>query len=181
MRKLAGILGALTLLLAGVVLLSGDRAGAAEFREPRRGEAQFLRLLNGERTRRGLGPLARDPGLDVAAREWSNRMAATYDRTGTVLAPGERRGDCVHSALCHRPDLAAVIGAVEPAWRAGGENVGTGFEPAALHRAFVRSPGHLANIVGDWNRVGIGLVVRPDGRSWVSFLFLRGPALSGPA
>jgi len=180
MRKLAGIVGVLTLLLAGAVLLFGDPASAAEFREPRRTEAQFFRLLNDERARRGFGPLVRDSGLDAAAREWSNRMAVTYDRTRTVLAPGEHRSDCAYSALCHRPDLAAAIETVEPAWRAGGENVGTGFEPAALHRAFVRSPGHLANIVGDWDRVGIGLVVRPGGRSWVSFVFLRGPVPTDP-
>jgi hypothetical protein len=121
-------------------------------------ETQFLTLLNQERANNNLAPLVRDPGLDQVARSWSTQM--DHD-----------------NRLYHRTDLAAQIAAVEPKWQRGGENVGTGGDIQQLHDAFVASPGHFANIIGDWNRVGVGVVI--DGnRIWVTFNFLQGPPLS---
>ncbi|MGH2703523.1 MAG: CAP domain-containing protein [Actinomycetota bacterium] len=41
-------------------------------------------------------------------------------------------------------------------WQALGENVGVGGDVEALHRAFMDSPGHRTNFLGDYERVGIG-------------------------
>ena len=40
------------------------------------------------------------------------------------------------------------------------------------------SSGHRANILGNYNRVGVGVVVQGD-HIWVTFDFLKGPPISG--
>jgi hypothetical protein len=149
--------------------------------EPAAAEVQFLTLVNRVRTGRGQNALVRDPGLDAVARDWSGHMAATFARSGIVIRPGVKQHtiapDCEVDALCHRPNLAEAVGSVEPSWRSAGENVGTGGEVVSLHEAFVASPGHFANIVGTYNRVGVGVVIE-NGTIWVTFNFLDGPALT---
>jgi len=53
--------------------------------------------------------------------------------------------------------------------------VGVGGDVAALHQAFWNSPGHRANMLGDYNRVGVG-VVNSD-RLWVTFTFVKAPGI----
>jgi hypothetical protein len=121
-------------------------------------ERQFFDRLNAERTARGLSILVRDNSLDALARDWSGQMASETN-------------------LHHRPDLATRIAAIEPAWQRGGENVGYGGDVESLHTAFMNSPKHYENIVGAWNRLGVGVVER-GGTIWVTFNFLKGPALT---
>jgi hypothetical protein len=102
-------------------------------------------------------------------------MADVYDATAVVY--DGHTADCNKVALCHRPGLADSLGAIEPAWQAGAENIGVGGDVASLDAAFVNSPGHFANIIGDYNRIGVGVVVRGD-RMWVTFDFMRGPAVA---
>jgi len=134
--------------------------GASAQPDPGAAERQFLTLLNLARQAEGLEPMVRDASLDGVALEWSGRL----------------RHDGV---LSHRPDLATAIARVEPAWRRGGENVGVGGEVPALHDAFMASPAHRDNVLGPFNRVGIGVVAEDDGRMWVTFNFLEGPAVGG--
>ena len=111
-------------------------------------EQRFYELLNGARTARGLGALQVDAGVAAVAVDWSGRMAAD-------------------NSLHHRPDLVAAISAVEANWQGAGENVGVSNDPGigtvtiveTLHNKFMNSPEHFANIVGDYNRVGIGVVL----------------------
>ncbi len=42
----------------------------------------------------------------------------------------------------------------------------------ALHRGFMASAGHRRNILGDFDRVGVG-VTDADGRLWVTVDFVR--------
>ncbi|MDH3731578.1 MAG: CAP domain-containing protein [Acidimicrobiia bacterium] len=80
------------------------------------------------------------------------------------------------SFLHHNPDL----GSVTTGWYALGENVGVGPDVDSLHDAFMASPGHAANVLGDYNYVGIG--VEQDGpRIWVTVVFMRGPTGLGDA
>ncbi len=122
-------------------------------------EVDFLRRLNTERASAGLAPLVRDSGLDGVARAWSAQMAR-------------------ENRLYHRPDLGPAVQAVEPRWQRAGENVGYGGSVDSLHRAFMNSPGHRANVLGDYNRVGVGVVVNGS-TIWVTFNFLKGPAIAG--
>jgi uncharacterized protein YkwD len=116
----------------------------------------FLRLLNQTRAERGLPALERNRRLDALAREWSGGMARA-------------------NGLSHRGDLAVAAAAIEPRALAVAENVGFGGRGAdyveLMHRAFVRSPGHYANMVGEFTRVGVG-VVEAGTRQWVTVNFL---------
>ena len=155
MRRAIG--GAIVLL----VLLIGIGPAVAAV-DPASAEVQFLSLLNGERTRAGMVPLARDGALDGVARDWSTTMMRE-DR------------------LYHRPNLVAAIdGSVTRTWTRIGENVGVGGSVERLHQAFMDSPGHKANVLGDYNRLGVGVVTEPDGTIWVTFNFLKGPGITGP-
>ena len=66
-----------------------------------------------------------------------------------------------------------------PQWQLIGENIGTGFAVQSLHDSFMASGGHRANILGNYNRVGIGVVTQGE-RIWVTFDFVNGPAIGGP-
>jgi hypothetical protein len=159
-RLLRSLLAVLA-TLGGVLAAGASPAAAAPAPDPAIAETTFLRLANTARVGAGLAPMTRDPGLDAVARSWA-----------AVLA-GEGR-------LRHRPDLAAVAGAVEPRWRNAGENVGVGGLAVGLHEAFMNSPGHRANVLSPiYNRVGVGVVVDDAGLIWVAVNFLAGPARAG--
>ncbi|MCU1344271.1 MAG: Esterase [Acidimicrobiia bacterium] len=155
LRRLVGILVIAVLALAW----TGAPKTAAALPGTSQAEDQFFTLLNQQRATVGLSALARDPGLDQVARSWSTQM----DKDNLL----HHRSDA---------DLKAQFASVEPKWQRGGENVGTGGDVQQLHDAFVASPHHYENIVGDFNRVGVGVVI-DGGRIWVTFNFLLGPPL----
>jgi hypothetical protein len=176
MRKLLtplGALAAIATMIAGLAVVAPSATAATD---PAAAASQFFDLLNKARTDRGLSALTRDPGVDNLGVSWSTSMRDVYARTGLVT-DGESK-DCSTHGLCHNPNLGANIGAIEPAWSSAGENVGHGGTVQSLHDAFMNSPGHFANIVGDYNRLGVGVSNDADGRMWVTFDFLKGPALA---
>jgi hypothetical protein len=121
-------------------------------------EASMLSLINAERADNGLAPLA------------------TYsDLVDDAIAHSTTMRDMVY--LHHNPEL----GSVTTGWFALGENVGVGPTVDSLHAAFMASPGHRANVLGDYNYAGVGIV--EDGpRIWVTIVFMRGPVgLGEPA
>jgi hypothetical protein len=115
--------------------------------------------------------------MDDLAVDWSTQMQGVYAATHVVQTI-DADHDCSTHALCHRPNLGPAIAQIEPAFSKGGENIGTGYTVESLHTAFMNSSGHFANIVGDYNRLGVGVVNDSDGRIWVSFDYLKGPALA---
>jgi hypothetical protein len=177
MRKIISPLMALVAIATMVASVASVAGPATAATEPSAAASQFFALLNQARTDRGLAALARDPGLDNLAIDWSTQMQGVYANTHTVQTT-EADHDCSTHALCHRPNLGPAIAAVEPAYTHGGENIGTGYTVESLHTAFMNSSGHFANIVGDYNRLGVGVVNDGDGRIWVTFDFLKGPALA---
>ncbi len=123
-------------------------------------ENDLLARHNAHRAANGLGPLVRDPALDAIAREWTAQMAST-------------------EVLSHRTDLRAMVESrVTTDWQRIGENVGWGPSSSWLHDAFVDSPGHNANILGQYNRVGVGATLDDDGDLWVTVNFLEGPPIT---
>ena len=69
--------------------------------------------------------------------------------------------------LHHNPRLTTDV----TGWRRVGENVGEGPDAITVHRAFMGSPAHRANILSrSYTRVGVGAVVRGD-RIWVAEVF----------
>lgn len=124
-------------------------------------EGQFVSLINASRAEQGLGNLTVYWDLVDDARTHSDAMLAS-------------------DTLFHNPDLRNVT----TGWQSIGENVGYGYEIQGLHDAFMASPGHRANILGDYNYVGIGVSNESDGTIWVTVVFMRGPsglATSAPA
>ena len=124
-------------------------------------EAEFLEYINSSRAAEGLEPLAVYGDLVDDARAQSEFQAAD-------LCGGGAR-------ICHNDNL----GAVTTGWSRLGENVGVGGDWSGgveqLHNAFMASTGHRANILGDYNYAGIGVVIREDSSLYVTVVFMLGP------
>ena len=101
-------------------------------------EGQFLSKINASRSAAGLAPLTTNGNLQSYARSHSAEMA---------------NADKIYHSTASQLRAAAGSG-----WTALGENVGRGQSPDSLHAKFMESPGHRANILGDYNQVGIGTV-----------------------
>lgn len=118
-----------------VVLALGFMAEAASA-DTMSDEAKFLQLINQDRAANGLGALIWMPQLVDSSRAHSADMAAQ----GTIF---------------HTANLGAIPGN----WSMLGENVGMGGSVEALHQAFMNSPHHRDNILGDYDHMGIGIVM----------------------
>lgn len=118
-------------------------------------EQRFLYLLNRERTSRGKPALKVSTKLRRIAREWSDKM----------LAQG---------SISHRPNLANQVDTrVTTRWTRLGENVGKGGGVDSLNKAFMDSSSHRANILGDYNYVGIGVQRTASGTIYVTVDFVK--------
>jgi uncharacterized protein YkwD len=156
----------LTLLLLVVGLLALPVPASAGPRT----DAELARVTNADRQRLGLRRLATSPALAKAARAHSLAMARRSARHY-----GRR---CDGRALWHN-DIRRAAGR----WVWLGQNVGCitvgrgGMRPAvrALQNAFLRSPGHRANITSRRaNAFGVGTVNR-HGVIWVTVNFKQVP------
>jgi hypothetical protein len=117
-------------------------------------EAQVLGLLNAERVRDGLAPLTADASMGALARAHSQDMASS-DRLFHDLEQTGLLGRC------------SVIG----------ENVGRAVSGDVVHQAFMGSPVHRADILGPYDRVGVG-VVAGQAMLYVTEIFCRSSAPS---
>jgi hypothetical protein len=116
-------------------------------------ESSMVSLINSERAAQGLGSLDVYWDLVDDARVW----------TASMISDGY---------ISHNPNLAGVT----TGWSTLGENVGVGPNVDRLHRAFMDSPGHKANILGNYNYIGIGADRSPDGNLYITVVFMLGPA-----
>jgi uncharacterized protein YkwD len=117
-------------------------------------EKTLAQLTNHERARAGIRTLVVDDRASGIARDWSAVMAR-------------------ENRLRHNPNLAREINRrVGTGWRSYGENVGRGSDIRAMHRGFMSSPGHRANVLNrTHNRVGVGVVAK-NGRFWATVVFI---------
>src|SRR3954470_1576316 len=146
-RLFIGILGIVGFVLSLVLVPFASSASAADSSA----EAQFLQLMNGERAANGLAPLTYRLDVVPVARAWTDRMAAEQH-------------------LYHNPSLSTQMPAD---WLSIGENVGYGGSVSQLHTAFMNSPGHRANVLGDFHSVGIGVTTDSHGTMWVTLDFIK--------
>ncbi len=151
-RRLILLFAALLMVLTAVALPAGAVSANVEF-----AESEFLRLINQRRAGLSLSPLA--PYWDLVDDARDHSRYQSEDR----CTDGGR--------ICHNPEL----GSVTINWYALGENVGVGYDPESLDRAFWNSPAHQANVVGNYNYAGVGVVIRDDGAMYVTVVFMRGP------
>jgi hypothetical protein len=177
-RRFIAFLAAL--VAAAGLLLAAHPGTAHALTDPATAEAQFLTLLNQARAANGQASLARDGALDGVGRDWSTHMATIYAGNGGVTIDPAAPTDCNRSALCHRPNLADAVTAASPGWLAAGENIGVGGDVQALHDGFMNSPGHRANVLGDYDRVGVGVITNGT-QMWVTFDFVKGSSAPAPA
>jgi len=120
-------------------------------------ESQFVAKINASRAAAGKAPLEVYWDLTDDARAQSARMAD--------------KGE-----IYHNPGLSGVTGV----WQALGENVGVGPDVASLHEAFMNSPSHRGNILGDYNYIGVGVTTDEAGLVWVTMIYMRAePGLNG--
>jgi uncharacterized protein YkwD len=114
-------------------------------------EAQMRHLINQERTERGKGALATNERMARIAERHSRDMA----EAGTIY-----HNDHLGSDL-HFADASG--------W---GENVGMGGSVSRLHGLFMDSSPHRKNILkGTFDRIGVGVVKR-DGTTYVTVVFV---------
>jgi hypothetical protein len=152
-----GFLAALV-ILTSLTLASASPANAAGAEE-----LDFLAQTNAVRAQNGLGALQWDEAMANVARGWSSQLAAAQ-------------------SLSHNGNLVSQVNQfVTNQWTRLGENVGFGPTVSALQGAFMNSPPHRANIMGDYNRVGIGVVRDGNGTIWVTLDFMNGPDLAPAA
>jgi uncharacterized protein YkwD len=145
-HRAAALLTAFALVLA--VLVTGAVTAPSANAAATNAEDVFTARINQARAAQGLPRLATRPHLVAVARDWAARMAG-------------------QSKLYHNPRLTSDV----DNWRWVGENVGYGPDAPTIHVAFMRSPGHRANILDrDYSEVGVGAVVR-NGRLWVAEVF----------
>jgi hypothetical protein len=123
-------------------------AAPAQASETAAHEVRFIDSINVERAKRGLDRLKVAPDLSDVARSHSAVMA---------------RGEHLH----HNPSLTSLVSN----WQRLAENVGRGPSVPSLHKAFMDSPGHRANILdGRVTEVGVGVVVKGS-TIWVTHVF----------
>jgi uncharacterized protein YkwD len=132
---------------------------------------RLFELINADRVKAGLTPLAADPALDRVALAHSRDMQA-------------------HDFVAHR---SPTTGSAEDRLRAAGitvplaaECVGKGYSADEIHQGFMDSPGHrAATLLAEATHTGIGVVASREGDRttfYVTELFVRHiPALGADA
>lgn len=136
-RGLAAVLLTATLALVGVGAVGVQSASASE-------ADTIGSLVNDARAANGQAGLLRNAAMDAVALKWAQQMAAS-------------------NSMVHNPSYSAQIPA---GWTRAGENIAMGQPtPTAMHTAWMNSPGHRANILGDFTDVGIAFIT-VNGVTW---------------
>jgi hypothetical protein len=115
--------------LAAMVLASSGAIAAPSH------EADFVSLINAERSAYGLNAVSVKSDLTAVARSWSDTMAA-------------------EGRISHDPNLPDEVSG----WTALGDNVGRGGSVSTIHEAFMQSEAHRSIILDSrFNQVGVGV------------------------
>lgn len=110
---------------------------------------KIVLLANQARAEAGAGPLKWDPALALAARQHCLRMVAAGQLSHQF--PGE-------------PDVSARAAEAGAHFSLIEENVAIAPSPAAIHDAWMHSPGHRANLLNSQvDHVGVAVVAGPNG------------------
>lgn len=156
MRKLVRRLPVVITAVAAAMVLSPSLSATAGTSgdnscwRTKTSERDFARKMNAARDKAGVQRLRMDPELSKAARSHTQAMAKK-------------------DVLYHTPTERLKWKVTN--WRVLGENVGVGGDVSSLHRAFMNSAGHRANIeYGTFKHVGVG-VKRANGKMWVTVIF----------
>jgi uncharacterized protein YkwD len=144
-------------LIAGLLLATVPASGVASANRTswncydfKRAEKSFARKMNLARSSRSQSKMQLDKQLSKVARRHAYSMA--------------NEKDLFHSNMTR-------LGRRVTRWRTLGENVGVGGSVSSLHKAFMASPGHKANILyGGFEHMGVG-TVNKNGTLYVTVVF----------
>ena len=137
-------------------------------------EREFIRLINGERTSRGLNSLTVDRMLVSVARSHSQEMCSLnyfdhHSPTAGQVTPMDRYLKGLHETGLETPPYLLV-----------GENIyycstyDDTYNVGYGHQALMNSPGHRANILEPrFARIGVGIYRDSQGEFWVTEMFLK--------
>ncbi|MCU1421276.1 MAG: hypothetical protein JWN36_927, partial [Microbacteriaceae bacterium] len=149
-------------IVSGVLVVVLAVAGAATFgaAPARAAETDTIAsLVNQARWANGKAGLLRNGALDTVAANWANQMAQA-------------------NSLTHNPNTGSQIPA---GWSRWGENIAQGYpNGAAVHAGWMASPGHHANIVGDYTDLGVAFI-SAGGTTWAVEVFAKYAGHAGPA
>ena len=122
--------GAAAIAIVGALLLSA--CGTSN-------QTKVLRMTNSARRATGRHGYVANQAAMVKAQRWARHMAST--------------GVVEHTGGGTSMDTSGL-----PGWCGVGENVGRGPTTSNIHSAWMRSPGHRANILGNYDHAGTGVV-----------------------
>lgn len=121
-------------------------------------EQKLLNLLNQDRENNGLAALSLDPELSRIARIKSADM-----RDNNYFA---------HESPIWG-DVRAMLRQFSYPFRGASENIAHHANVDKAQAAFMTSPGHRRNILGNWAKVGIGIVYDKNGYIFATQIFAR--------
>lgn len=131
-RRVIGVVLGTSVVLGGLLVpLSAQAVGSVPVSDA---VARILSDTNALRVAGGLAPLIESTAMDSVAQNWSTAMYAA-------------------GAFTHNPSYSTQI---PSGWTAAGENIAKGYTYTTVVDAWHQSAGHYANIMGNYNTIGIG-------------------------
>ncbi|MFT4187665.1 MAG: S-layer homology domain-containing protein [Aeromicrobium sp.] len=113
---------------------------------------QILHDTNKFRAENNLPPLTLHPQMSTVAQNWSKTMHDTGD-------------------FKHNPNYSTQIPA---GWSGAAENIAAGYAYAEVVEGWINSPGHRANMLGDFTHIGLGYYSGPNGyQNYYTQVFAR--------
>jgi uncharacterized protein YkwD len=130
-----------------ITLLPGHAVGESCWKY-RSADLRMAKKINKSRSSHDKRKLSLDPHLSKVARNHTRSMTSS-------------------GSLFHSSNLGSKV----TRWKSLGENVGYASSVNELHKLFMQSEGHRANILnGSYSYVGIG-VIKKDGYTWTTVVF----------
>lgn len=119
-------------------------------------ELEAMQLINDYRLSLGLNPLQQINHISYKSEEHDNYMIAN-----NVVNH--------NNFVARSENIISVLGA-----KRVGENVAYNYNsPKAVVQAWLNSPSHKENIVGDYTHFGIAIKTNPDGRKYYTNIFTK--------
>jgi len=119
-------------------------------------ELEAMQLINDYRMSLGLNPLQQINHISYKSEEHDNYMIAN-----NVVNH--------NNFVARSENIISVLGA-----KRVGENVAYNYNsPKAVVQAWLNSPSHKENIVGDYTHFGIAIKTNPDGRKYYTNIFTK--------
>lgn len=142
------------------LIYPGNKINVPNINDIKASETEVVRLVNIQRTSRGLKPLSNNWELERIARYKSQDMANKNYFSHTSPTYG--------SPFTMMQNFGVKFSAA-------GENIAMGQKtPAEVVNAWMNSPGHRANILGtSYTQIGVGLAKNNNGVCYWTQMFIR--------